>query len=115
MIAEINEAFQTNDFPVLDALHIFDPHYIPESTDEAAAKDVSMVYDWYGINKISIYDGLRKESAALVGCARETFLNEFKSYSTLIEIKKIWKFPYHWRQFKKIIVKKGKPSSKQKN
>ena len=28
-------------------------------------------------------------SGALIGCARETFLNEFKSYSTSIEIKKI--------------------------
>ena len=54
--------------------------------DETAAKDVRLVYDQYGINKISIY-GFRKESAALIGCARETCLNEFKSYSTLIEIK----------------------------
>ena len=45
LIAEINEAFQTNNFPVLDGLHIFYPCYIPKSTDEAAAKDVSIVYD----------------------------------------------------------------------
>ena len=89
LIAEINEAFQTNDFPVLDALHIFDPRYIPKSIHGAAAKDVSIVCDWYGINKIDVYDGLRKESAAIIGCARKTFLNEFKSYSTSIEKKKI--------------------------
>ena len=82
LIADINEAFQTNDFPVLDVFHIFDPHSIPKNIDEAAAKDVRIVYDWYGINKIDVYDGLRKESAALIGCARETFLNEFKSYFT---------------------------------
>ena len=29
LIAEINEAFQTKNFLVLDALHIFDPYYIP--------------------------------------------------------------------------------------
>ena len=82
LIVDINEAFQTNDFPVLDALHIFDPHSIPKNIDETAAKDVRIVYDWYGINKIDVYGGLRKESAALIGCARETFLNEFKSYFT---------------------------------
>ena len=27
LIAKINEAFQTNNFPVLDALHIFDPRH----------------------------------------------------------------------------------------
>ena len=48
----------------------------------------SIVYDWYRINKINVYDRLRKESAALIGCARETLLNEFKSYSTSIEITK---------------------------
>ena len=73
----------------MDSFHIFDPRCIPKSIDEAAVKDVSIVYDWYGINIIDVYDGLRKESAALIGCARETFLNEFKSYSTSIEIKKI--------------------------
>ena len=78
---------QRNDFPVLNAVDIYDPHYTPKSMDETAAKDVRIVYDQYGINKIDIYDGLRKESAALIGCARETCLNEFKSYSTLIEIK----------------------------
>ena len=80
LIAEINEAFHKNDFPVLDALHTLDPCYIPKSIDDATANDVSIVYDWYRINKIDIYDGLRKESAAVIGSARETSLNEFKSY-----------------------------------
>ena len=77
LIAETNEAYQTNNFPVLDALHTFDPHYIPKSIDEAASKNVTIVYDWYEINKINAYDSLRKKSAALTGCARETILNEF--------------------------------------
>ena len=29
---------------------------------------------------------MKKESAAFIGCARKTFLNEFKKYSTPIEI-----------------------------
>ena len=82
-VIEINEAFQTNNFPVLDTLHIFDPRYIPKSIDEATAKDVTIVYEWYEINKFDVYDGLKEESAALIGFARETFLNEFTS----IEIK----------------------------
>ena len=95
LIAEINEAFQTNNFSVLDTLHIFDTRCIPKSIDEAAAKDVSIVYDWYAINKIDMYDYLWKQSAALKSCARETFLNEFKSYSISIGIKKIGKIQYH--------------------
>ena len=83
LIAEINEAFQTNNFLVLDALHIFDPCYIPKSTDKAAAKYVSIVYDWYIINKTDIYDCLKKKSTGLVGWARQAILNELKSCSTL--------------------------------
>ena len=67
----------------------FDPCYIHKSIEETAAKDVSIVNNWYIVNKVDVYHSLRKESAALTGCARETFLSEFKSYSTLIEIKKI--------------------------
>ena len=44
----------------MGAHRIFDPHYIPKSIDETIAKDVSIVYDWYGINKVDIYDGLMK-------------------------------------------------------
>ena len=94
---------------------IFDRCYIPKSIDEAAAKDVSIVYDWYGINKIDVYDGLKKESAALIGCTRETFLNEFKSYSTSIEIKKFENSHIIEDDFKKSLPKKRKPSSKQKS
>ena len=93
LIAEINEAFQTNNFFVLDAIHIFDPCYIPKGIHEAAAKDVSIVYDWYGINKIDVYDGLKKKSTGLIGCARQAFLNELKGCSTMIEIKKNLKIP----------------------
>ena len=99
MAEEINGAFQTNNFFVLDVLHIFDPHYISQSIDKAAAKDASIVCDWHWINKIDIYDCLKKESAAFIGCARKTFLNEFKKYSTPIEINFFfWKFLYHWRR-----------------
>ena len=66
----------------------------------------SIVYDWYRINKINIYDGLRKESAALTGCARETFLNEFKSYSTSIEITKFENSHIIEDDFKKSLWKK---------
>ena len=44
----------------MGAHRIFDPRYIPKSIDETIAKDVSLVYDWYGINKVDIYDGLMK-------------------------------------------------------
>ena len=60
LIAEINLAFHTKDFPVVGAHRIFDPRYIPKSIDETIAKDVSIVCDWYGINKVDIYDGLMK-------------------------------------------------------
>ena len=89
LIAGISEAFQTNNSPVLDGLHVFDPRYIRKRIDEAAAKDVGIVYDRYLISETDACDGLRKESAGLIVCARETFSNEFKSYSTPIEIKKI--------------------------
>ena len=46
LIAEITEAFKTNNFPVLDALHVFDPRCVAKSIDEAAAKDFRIVYDW---------------------------------------------------------------------
>ena len=112
---EINEVFQTNDFPVLDALYSFDSRYIPKSTGESAAKNVSIVFDWDGINKINVYDGLRKESAVLIGCARVTFLNEFKSYSTSIEIKRFENAHIVENDLKKSLQKKAKPSSKQKS
>ena len=112
---EINEVFQTNDFPVLDALYSFDPRYIPKSTGESAAKNVSIVFDWDGINKINVYDGLRKESAVLIGCARVTFLNEFKSYSTSTEIKRFENAHIVENDLKKSLQKKAKPSSKQKS
>ena len=89
LMVKINDAFKINNFPVLDMLPNFDPCYLRKSIEETVAKDVSIVNNWYRINKVDVYHSLRKESATLTGCARETFLNEFKSYSTSIKIKKI--------------------------
>ena len=36
-----------------------------------------LILDLYGTNKMDTCDDLRKESTALIGCAKETVLNKF--------------------------------------
>ena len=54
LIEEINEAFQTDDFPVFDAFHVIDPRYFHKIAESSRGTLLDMLYDWYGKNKVNV-------------------------------------------------------------
>ena len=68
LIEEINEAFQTNDFPVLDAFHAIDPRYFHKIAESSRGTLLDTLYDWYGKNKVDVFENLRNEASALIKC-----------------------------------------------
>ena len=69
LIEEINEAFQTDDFPVLDAFHVIDPRFFHKFAESSHGTLIDMLYDWYGENKVDVFENKRNE-AALIKCQR---------------------------------------------
>ena len=58
LILKIEEAFNTTDFPVMDAFQAFDPKNIPKDLPSGyGEKEIDLIYDFYGSNKINIFQG----------------------------------------------------------
>lgn len=85
LITELNEAFQTDDFPVLDALHSIDPRYVTKSPNLESAE---CLFAWYGENKVDVFEGRRNEAPKLLKCSKEMFLREYEEYISFICQKK---------------------------
>ena len=55
---DIEEIFDTTDFPVMDEFHAFDPRNIPKDLPSGYdEKEIDLIYDFYGSNKIKIVKG----------------------------------------------------------
>ena len=64
---EIKEAFQTVDFPVLDALHTVDPRHISDPDDSAHLNYINLLYDWYVENKVDVFEGYQRVACSIRG------------------------------------------------
>ena len=66
LILEIEEAYNTTDFPVMDAFHASEPRNIPKDLPSGyGEKEMDLIYDFYGSNKVNIFQGQRNEVASL--------------------------------------------------
>ena len=56
LIAEIEEAFDTKDFPVIDAFHTFDSRSMPTIVPlKYGLNEAKIIYSNYENNKVNIY------------------------------------------------------------
>ena len=86
---EIEEAFNTTDFPVMDAFHTFDQRNIPKDLPSGyGEKKIDLIYDFYGSNKINIFQGQRNEATAIIKCSKENFIDQPVHYFRLMSKKK---------------------------
>ena len=67
LIVEIEEAFNTNDFPVINAFHTFDPKNIPTIVLlHYSLNKAKIIYCNYGNNKVNIYQEYRHVASAFL-------------------------------------------------
>ena len=67
LIVEIEEAFNTNDFPVINAFHTFDPKNIPTIVLlNYSLNKAKIIYCNYGNNKVNIYQEYRHVASAIL-------------------------------------------------
>ena len=64
LILEIEEAFNTTGLPIIDAFHAFDLRNIP--TGLTSGYGEKEIYDFYGSNKINIFQRQRNEAMAII-------------------------------------------------
>lgn len=77
----VEEAFNTTDSPVMDAFHVFDPRNIPKDLPSGyGEKEINLIYDFYGSNKINIFQGQRNEATAIIKCSKENFTDQAVHY-----------------------------------
>ena len=89
LILEIEEAFNATDFLVMDAFHAFDPRNIPKDLPSGyGEKEIDLVYDFYGSNKINIFQGKRNEATAIIKCSKDHFIDQAVHYICLMSKKK---------------------------
>ena len=48
-----------------------------------------MIYDFYGSNKINIFQGQRNEATAIIKCSKENFIDQVVRYFYLMSKKKV--------------------------
>ena len=89
LILEIEEAFNTTDFPVMDVFQAFDPRNIPKDLPSGCGeKEIDLIYDFYGSNKINIFQGQRNEATAIIKCSKENFIDQAVHYFCFMSKKK---------------------------
>ena len=67
LIVEIEEAFNTYDFPVINAFHTFDPKNIPTIVLlHYSLNKAKIIYCNYGNNKVNIYQEYRHVASAIL-------------------------------------------------
>ena len=77
LILEIEEAFNTTDFPVTDAFQAFDPRNIPKDSPSGyGEKEIDLMYDFYGSNKNNIFQGQSDEATAIIKRSKENLIDQ---------------------------------------
>ena len=76
LILEIEEAFNTTGLPIIDAFHAFDLRNIP--TGLTSGYGEKEIYDFYGSNKINIFQRQRNEAMAIIDQAVHCPLSNVK-------------------------------------
>ena len=62
----MEEPFNITDFPVIEAFHAFDPRNIPKDLPSGyGEREIDLIYDFYGSNKINIFQGQRNKATAI--------------------------------------------------
>ena len=49
--------------------------------------EIDLIYDFYGSNKINIFQGQRNKATAIIKCSRKNFINQAVHYLCLISKK----------------------------
>ena len=89
LILEIEEAFNITDFPVMDAFHVFDPRNIPKDFPSGyGVNEIDLIYDFYGSNKINIFQGQRNQATVIIKFSKENFIDQAVYYFRLMSKKK---------------------------
>ena len=91
LVTEVEEAFDTSDFPVIDAFQVLNPKNIPANVKEGyGMEEIDVIYSFYGSNKVNIFQGERNEAAAIIQCSEEVFISQATEYFKLISKKKAY-------------------------
>ena len=89
LIVEIEDVFDTKDFPVIDAFHAFDPRNIPTIVPlKYGLNEEKIIYSNHGNNKVNIYQEQRNGASAILECSEEIFYQQCSDYFQLISRKK---------------------------
>ena len=75
----------------MDAFHALDPRNIPKDLPSVyGEKEIDLIYDFYGSNKINIFQGQRNEATAIIKCSKENFIDQPVHYFRLMSKKKAY-------------------------
>lgn len=114
LVKEVEEAFDVSDFPIIDAFHSFDPRNLLATAEPSYGLDVAKrIYDFYGYNKVDIFQGQRNEVAAVITCGEESFLQQCATYFQLLIKKKAEKLA-EYESKKTYLLAKYKEQEKKK-
>ena len=73
----------------MDALHAFDQRNIPNDLPSGyGEKEIDLIYDFYGSNKVNIFQGQRNEATAIIKCSKENFIDQTVHYFCLMSKEK---------------------------
>ena len=85
LITEIEEAFETSDFPITDAFQLLNPKNVSINLNQDyGIEDIDKVVSFYGNNEINIFQGERNEAAFAIKCAKDVFESQTTEYFKLI-------------------------------
>ena len=96
LIVETEEAFETKDFPVIDAFHAVDPSNIPMIDPlKYGLNEAKIIFCNFENNKVNIYQEERNEASPILKCSKETFYQQYSDYFLLISWKKAERMKEH--------------------
>ena len=73
----------------MDAFHAFDLRNIPNDFPSGyGEKEIDLIYDFSGSNKINIFQDQRNEATAIIKCSKEHFIDQTVHYFCLMSKKK---------------------------
>ena len=74
----------------MDAFHALDPRNIPKDLPSVyGEKEIDLIYDFYGSNKINIYQGQRNVATAIIiKCSKENLIDQGVRHFRLMSNKK---------------------------
>ena len=74
----------------MDAFHALDPRNIPKDLRSVyGEKEIDLIYDFYGLDKINIFQGQRDVATAIIiKCSKENLIDQVVRHFRLMSNKK---------------------------